>query len=640
MVPARAQEPPAQPAAPQERRDPTPEPRPYDRVITKEARSDEGIFTVHRIGDRLLYEIPKTALDTQFLWVSQIARTTLGVGWGGQAAGNRVVRWERRGNRVFLRNVSHDVTADSAQPIANAVRAANNDTILMAFNIEAFGKDDAPVIDVTRLFTTEVPEFSARSRVRSRNFDTNRSFVERAVSFPENIEVEATHTFSSPPELQNQQPPGPPTPGQAQNAIRPGSASVVMHYSMVKLPEKPMMPRLFDERVGYFSASQMDYGQDEHRAPQRRYITRWRLEKTDPNAALSEPVKPIVYDTWATMWGYKPIPGARTPDDEKKTLDEWARQQDATPWLRFSTSDSRGSDPGELTEAVGDADAVKSTTLGLKNLERVSNMLMTATKKAGEPFDDLEELYGRLLGQWALEMNHVAAIVGGFQSQQRHWGQNGVRFTAIPAARQAGAVSFLNAHAFETPSFVVKPEILRRIEPTGALDRIKASQLRVLNQLTNNARIARLIEQEAIDGEAAYKPTVFFADLRKGIWRELEAPSVKVDPFRRNTQRAYLEVMGDKLNGRTAPVDDTRGLVRAELRAVDASARRALVKATDRATRVHLEDVRDQIAKILDPKFAAPATAPGGGGQGQGPQGLDVIESCWPDTAVRLEVKP
>ena len=68
-----------------------------------------------------------------------------------------------------------------------------------------------------------------------------------------------------------------------------------MHYSMVLLPEKPMQPRLFDERVGYFSTSKIDYGKDEHRAPQRRYITRWRLEKKDPKAAISEPVKPIVY---------------------------------------------------------------------------------------------------------------------------------------------------------------------------------------------------------------------------------------------------------------------------------------------------------------------------------------------------------
>ena len=77
--------------------------------------------------------------------------------------------------------------------------------------------------------------------------------------------------------------------------LRTGTHSVLMHYSMVLLPEKPMMPRLFDERVGYFSVRQLDYGRDEHRSPQRRFITRWRLEKKDPNAALSEPVKPIVY---------------------------------------------------------------------------------------------------------------------------------------------------------------------------------------------------------------------------------------------------------------------------------------------------------------------------------------------------------
>ena len=100
--------PPTPPAAtpPPAERAATPEPRPYDRVITKEAKSDPGVFTVHRIGERIFYEIPKAELDKEFLWVSQIARTTLGVGQGGQAAGNRVVRWERRNNRVFLRNVS------------------------------------------------------------------------------------------------------------------------------------------------------------------------------------------------------------------------------------------------------------------------------------------------------------------------------------------------------------------------------------------------------------------------------------------------------------------------------------------------------------------------------------------------------
>ena len=153
------------------------------------------------------------------------------------------------------------------------------------------------------------------------------------------------------------------------------------------------------------------------------------------------------YDKWATMWGYKPIPGAKTPDEEKKTLDDWARAQDATPWLRFSTVDSAGSDPGELTEAVGDADAVRSTTMGLKNLERVAGMLLAATTKPGEPYDDLEEVYGRLLGQWVVEMNHVGAMIGGVASQQKVSNQDGARFVPLSRDRQREAVLFLGAHA-------------------------------------------------------------------------------------------------------------------------------------------------------------------------------------------------
>jgi hypothetical protein len=832
---AAAQAPPQQEPPPgQERpaaRAQEPQIKPYDRVITKEATSDEGVFTVHRIKDKVYYEIPPSQLDKEFLWVAQIARTTMGVGYGGQALGNRVVRWERKGDRVLLRSISYGVVADRNQPVAQAVRAANTDTIIMAFNIEALGKDDAPVIEVTRLFTTEVAELSARARLRARGFDNARSFIERVVSFPENIEVEATHTYTSPIDAPTTPTPTPPSPF-AGAGMRPGSATVLMHYSMVKLPEKPMMPRLFDERVGYFSVTQMDYGVDEHRAPQRRYITRWRLEKKDPNAALSEPVKPIVYwidpatpekwrpylkrgiekwqaafeeagfrnaiiakqgptpeedpewspedarysvirwlpstienasgphihdprtgeilesdiqfyhnvmnllrswyflqvgpldsraqklpfpddlmgvlieyvvahevghtlgfqhnmkasstyplekirdrewvhkmghtptmmdysrfnyvaqpedkidpadlipgigpyDKWATMWGYKPIPGARTPDDEVKTLDEWTRVQDTTPWLRFSTADSRGSDPGELTEAVGDADAVRATALGIKNLERVSDMLLKVTTFPGKPYDDLEELYGRLLGQWATELTHVTAIVGGMYSQQKHGGQDGVRFQTVPREKQAAAVKFLNEKAFTTPTFAIKPDILRRIEPQGELDRIRTAQLRVLNSLLSNTRIARMVEQEALDGAAAYKPADMLSDLRKGIWSELDTPAPKIDAYRRNLQRAYLALLASKLNGPQAVTDDARALIRGELRALQAALAAAMAKTADRITKMHLEDVRDQIAKALDPKFLPPTpTTPTGLPGLTGEEGKE-YQGCWPDYIIR-----
>ena len=157
----------------------------------------------------------------------------------------------------------------------------------------------------------------------------------------------------------------------------------------------------------------------------------------------------------------------------------------------------------------------------MKNLERVAGMLLPATTaKPGEPYDDLDEVYGRMLGQWSLEMNHVAAIVGGFNSQQKHAGQTGVRFTRSPRDKQAHAVEFLNANAFEVPSWAVNPDILRRIEPVGVLDRIRTGQQRVLNSLLSSTRIARLVEQETIDGAAAYRPVDFLADVRKGIWSE------------------------------------------------------------------------------------------------------------------------
>ena len=339
------------------------------------------------------------------------------------------------------------------------------------------------------------------------------------------------------------------------------------------------------------------------------------------------------------MWGYKPIPGARTPDDEKKTLDEWARQQDETPYLRFSTTGSAGSDPGELTEAVGDEDAVASTALGLKNLKRVAGMLLTATAtKTGEPYDDLDEVYARMLGQWATEMNHVAAIVGGFSSQQKNIGQQGVLFKPVARERQATAVRFLNDNAFQTPAWAINPEILRRIEPVGVLDRVRTGQLRVLTSLLSSARISRLVEQEALDGPAAYRPLEFLGDLRKGVWSEFyNGASVKVDAYRRNLQRAYVDTLADRINGRLAALDDSRAFFRGELKTLDADLRTAVAKTTDRETRLHIDDVRTQIQRALDPTVQESAAA-AAARTALTDEIFDVSidpESCWLDNAIR-----
>jgi hypothetical protein len=352
------------------------------------------------------------------------------------------------------------------------------------------------------------------------------------------------------------------------------------------------------------------------------------------------------------MWGYKPIPNAETPDSEKPTLHARAIVQDETPWFRFSTAGSAGSDPGELTEAVGDADAIKSTALGQENLKRVAKLLVPATTtEKGSNYNDLSELYGRMLGQWTLEMNHVAAIVGGYNSQQKHVGQPGARFNLIPRSRQAEAVRFLNQNAFVSPTWQVDKEITRRIEPVGALNRVRNSQNSILNNLLSSARFARLVEQSALDGSAAYQPGEFLADVRSGVWTELNSPTPMIDAYRRNLQRAFLDIANSKLNAPATPAPqgtpagfgaafassgDERSFYRAELREIRSAASAAAAKATDRATRVHLEAVADQIDRILDPKESGRAAAAADEFRDRMLELYYNPTSCWPD----YEIKP
>jgi hypothetical protein len=122
--------------------------------------------------------------------------------------------------------------------------------------------------------------------------------------------------------------------------------------------------------------------------------------------------------------------------------------QDTVPWFRFSTPDVPN-DPENMTEAVGDADAVKSTTLALRNLERVMDMMLEVAERPGEDYGLLEELYGQAVGQWGRYMRHVAALIGGALTQERYG--TGRRFEPVPEARQRAAMAFLDEHAFRPP---------------------------------------------------------------------------------------------------------------------------------------------------------------------------------------------
>jgi hypothetical protein len=261
----------------------------YSEIITDEAVSDSGLFLVHTVEEKLYFEIPTSVLDREMLLVSRRARTAQDLGYGGMKNNTQSVRWQKKRDKVLLRIVSYENVAADSLPIYEAVRNSNFEPIIAAFEIEAWNPDSSAVlIETTPLFTEDVPVLGLAASVRENyevsSLDEDRSYLEWTKSFPENIEVRHVLTYSA------KEPP---------SNSSTGTISVEMNQSMVLLPEVPMQPRLFDERVGFFSVSQVDYGLSDHKTVDRTYITRYRLEPADTAAFLRgelvNPVEPIVY---------------------------------------------------------------------------------------------------------------------------------------------------------------------------------------------------------------------------------------------------------------------------------------------------------------------------------------------------------
>ncbi|MEX2317490.1 MAG: zinc-dependent metalloprotease [Pirellulales bacterium] len=292
-----AKEPPAREGAASEARRSTI--KPYDKVITKEAKTKSGLFMVHQLDNKVFYEIPPAELGTDMLWVTQLAETQAGFGQAGAPVRDRVVRWELRDETVLLRDIKYTIRAEGDDSIKDAVERTSLAPIIRSYPVAAWGKDKAPVIDVTALFKSDVAEFSARRTLDAGGLDEKRTFVDTIKAFPKNVETKVLATYT----LSDREPTaaaGGPRRGGARGPRRDpsqGGVTVLLHHSMVKLPETPMKPRRHDDRVGFINVEFEDYGlnDDRHQVEEIRYITRWRLEKKDPNAEVSEPVKPIVF---------------------------------------------------------------------------------------------------------------------------------------------------------------------------------------------------------------------------------------------------------------------------------------------------------------------------------------------------------
>jgi len=781
--------------------------KPYEKVVTKDHQTDEGLFKVHTKDDAYLFEIPDSLLKREMLMVTRIAKTASGIGFGGAKANTQVLRWEKKNKHILLRIVSHSVVADTILPVHEAVVNSNLEPILFSFPIKAFSKDStATVIDATTLFSTDVKPLgfpaSYRKRYGITRMDKDRSYIDRVSSYPQNIEVRHVKTYAA---------------NKAPSNSALGSITLEMSNSMVLLPKVPMKRRYFDERVGWFARGQTDYGLEDQRSKTVKYLDRYRLEVKDEDiekfkrGELVEPKKQIVYyvdratpkewvpyiiqgvndwqvafeaagfknaiigkmaptveedpeyspedvrysvirylaspipnangphvsdprsgeilesdinwyhnvmtllhnwffiqtaainpdargnsfktetmgelikfvsshelghtiglphnmgssvaypvdslrsasftskygtapsimdyarfnyiaqpedkgvalmpnigiyDKYAISWGYRPILDT-SAKDEKATLDAWILKHAGDPMYRFGHQQGGGVvDPSSQTEDLGD-DAMKASMYGIKNLKRILPRLEEWTSEKGENYDELSTMYGQLLSQFNRYMGHVTGNIGGVYEEYKTADQEGAVYTQVTKAKQEEALQFLIDELFETPTWMLDENIFSKTEFSGAIERVRGLQARTLNNVLDAGRMARMIENETLNGASkAYTLINMMRDVRKGVWSEIYAGR-SIDTYRRNLQRAYLDRLDYLLNeaknqrgansgyykktGININQSDVKSVARGELKRLQRDVKAASRKGNT-LTRYHLQDVVDRIDLILDPK--------------------------------------
>ena len=308
------------------------------------------------------------------------------------------------------------------------------------------------------------------------------------------------------------------------------------------------------------------------------------------------------YDHYAVEWGYRVIPQAATPADERATLDRWIMDRAGDPRYLFGAQ-GYNLDPRNQTEDIGD-DPVRASTYGIMNLKRVLPNLPDWTRSdvPGSDYGDLAELYGELVSSWNRYVGHVLTMVGGVHMTIRAVHEPEPVYVPVDSDRQRDAVAFLAREVFETPVWMNERQVLERIEASGAVARIRQVQSTRLRQLLDPARMLRMQEAELqapAGGPRVYTPTELLADVRGAIWSEL-AGARSIDAYRRNLQRVHVDRLGELLD-ETASPSDASALARAELNRLQREIRTAAGRSgLDALTRAHLEDMGARIGSLLE----------------------------------------
>ncbi len=269
--------------------------------VTKDTTRMEGLFILYRTNEQVYAEIRPNQLDQPFLAPIAIAR---GLAMAGQPLnfGDEWILVFRRVEdsiQLVRRNIHYE--APKGTPIEKAVQQNYTDSVLMALPIASLNGNGNILIDFSQIFLSDFAQLGLG------DFDRSRSSWHKIKTFPNNLELEIEATY-----------------GRRGGGNRFGDdgladsrgVTVVIHYSLCKLPEPGYKPRFADNRVGHFLSATKDFGSQDPDTVFARRINRWRLEKSDPKAKISPPKNQLVW------WIEDTVPHEYRPYVESAIL-EW-----------------------------------------------------------------------------------------------------------------------------------------------------------------------------------------------------------------------------------------------------------------------------------------------------------------------------
>ncbi|HEY2649729.1 MAG TPA: zinc-dependent metalloprotease [Puia sp.] len=326
------------------------------------------------------------------------------------------------------------------------------------------------------------------------------------------------------------------------------------------------------------------------------------------------------YDKWAILWGYKIISNTKSSEEDKLILNRWIIDSlKSNPRLWFG-GEGQNFDPRSQTEDLGD-DAIKASEYGILNLKKIIVQLPVWTKEEADTYENLEDMYTQLLGQFSRYMNHVTKNVGGIYETVKSVEEPGEVYQPTPKSIQQQSVLFLQNQLFKTPYWLLDKNILNKISSPSSTELIANTQGGVLNSLLSASRLFRMeVMSDRFGKTTVYGPDDMVTDLEKGIWNELNTPQEAIDPFRRNLQKQYADIMISLMNPSqpTLPVGLPRGLIilfgpdikntdipsiaRGHLTALRNRILTATNASQDKVSKYHLLDIAERIRQALIPK--------------------------------------